>query len=274
MMDFHTAQAHMPLVLRMMEGNMESLARDAEEEPRHRAYSARYNRAFYDPQAAPPGSVAIHAMIGTITKYGGWCTRGTEDLMREMEEADQMANIAGHVIEIDSGGGEGTNLETVANHIRYNIQKPVVAWYNGYCCSAAYWIASAADEVYASEPTDVAGSIGVYMTFMDLRKYYEEKGITLHEVYADQSTEKNHDMRAARDGEYEIIKNNFLNPYAQRFIDMVREMRPGLAHEDAPMRGGIYMSQEAQKLGLIDGVMTRQQAILRVNQLADARKKV
>jgi Periplasmic serine proteases (ClpP class) len=197
MIDERTAQAAFPFVIRLMAGDDVTFNEESDRRPFAFSASSMRKAKYFDFGNAPNGSVAVFPVIGTVTKYGGWCSRGTEDLMLEMSKADEMENIAGHLIEIDSGGGEGTNLETVARFIRDEIQKPVVAWFNGTAASAAYYIACAADEIYASEETDIVGSIGVMFSMADWRTYFESKGVKIHEVYASQSDLKNKDIREA-----------------------------------------------------------------------------
>lgn len=225
---------------------------------------------YYNYNDAPPESVAVHTLIGAVVKYGGFCSSGTEDLMRQMAKADQHANIGGHVIEIDSGGGEATNIETVARYIRNEIKKPVIAWFNGTCASAAYYIAAAADEIYASEPTDIVGSIGTMISFADFRELYEKEGIKIHEIYADQSQLKNLDFQQALAGDYKRLKEHLLNPYAQTFIDTVKAFRPELLEEEA-FQGEVYMTGDAIQIGMIDGQRTFAEAITRVQELIQTR---
>lgn len=225
---------------------------------------------YYNYNDAPPGSVAVHTVIGTVVKYGGFCSMGTEDLMRQMADADAHKNIDAHLLEMDSGGGEGTNIETVARFIRNEIKKPVITWFNGISASAAYYIAVASDEIYASEETDMAGSIGTLITFADWKEFYESQGIKLHEIYADQSDLKNQDILQAIDGNYDLIKKSLLNPYAQKFIDTVKEFRPNLSAE-AAFRGQIFMAEEAISIGMIDGIKTFAEAVNRAKELAAQR---
>jgi len=268
MMDGRSARAYHPLIVNMLKGHQV----DLNEEPARRpfAYSASSMRKikYYNFGEAPEGSVAVHTLLGAVTKFGGYCTRGTEDMMMSMSKADEMKNIAAHMLEIDSGGGEATNIETVARFIRNNIKKPVVAWFNGTCASAAYYIASACDEIYASEPTDQVGSIGVLMSFMDFKPFYESQGVNVHEIYATQSELKNADFKAAREGDYEPIRERLLDAYADTFISTVSEFRPNLKDEDA-YKGKIFKSPEAITNGMIDGMKTFEQAVDRCLELSD-----
>ena len=70
--------------------------------------------------------------------------------------------VSGIVIDVDSPGG---NIARRAGGIRRVREarpaKPVVAVANHWAASAAYWLASAADELVVT-PSGEVGSIGVY----------------------------------------------------------------------------------------------------------------
>lgn len=253
-------ESYLPLALRLVQGENVSFPVESSSSFAVRAGSGRE----YELDAPPPKSVAVHSITGVITKFDQYCAPpGMETLMRQMRRAEGRENIIGHVLSIDSGGGEATNIETVARMIRQELKKPVVAHFNGYACSAAYYIAAAADEIYASEPTDIAGSIGVMITFADFRKFWEEKGVKIHEVYAEESKLKNEDIREALEENYDKLKTGLLNPYAQQFIKTVKEFRPQLQAEEA-YQGRVYTAPDAHAIGMIDGQMTFEQAVERV----------
>lgn len=266
-----TARAYLPSVLKLIQGEPVQFQEHKKRQPvAYRPGFAPITYGGYDDELAP-GTVMVYPVIGAVTKYGGWCASGTEDMMVAMRNAEKDERIAGHMIEIDSGGGEGTNLQTFARFIREELGKPVVAWFNGTAASAAYWIAAAADEIYASEDTDVVGSIGVLVSFMDFREYYENKGIKLHEVYAEQSDLKNQDWKKALNGDYDELREEFLNPYAESFINSIQKLRPELRDINA-YRGKTYMAANAPA-GMIDGMLTYDQAVARVIELSGYEEK-
>lgn len=201
--------------------------------------------------------VAIHSISGAIHK--NWYD-GTIDLMENIRRAENNECVSAHVLEIDSAGGEATNCETVANFIRNEVKKPIVAVVNGMCCSAAYYIACGCNKIYATQSTDIFGSIGIMMTFKDWSEYYKEAGITEHEVYADQSSEKNSMFKQALEGKYEALKEQLLNPAANAFIEKVKSFRK-ITDDDSVFKGTTYMSEAAQAIGLIDGIKTYAQVI-------------
>ena len=209
-----------------------------------------------------PGSVAVYPITGLITKYDQMCgPMGTVTLMDMMRKWDNDERISGHLLEIDSGGGEATNIESVARFIRHELKKPVVAWVNGTAASAAYYIAAAADGIFASQTTDIFGSIGVVLSFADVRPSLEKEGVVFHEIYAEQSDLKNLDFREALQGKYDKVRETLLNPFAAQFISTIQEFRPEITRKDV-FRGEIMTAPDALEYGLIDGIgLTKADAV-------------
>ena len=177
-----------------------------------------------------------------------------------MEMADQVkamaaSGVSAILISIDSPGGQVDGTATLADAIK-NAGVPTVAVVNdGMACSAGYWIASAADKVYATHPTSEVGSIGVYATLADFSKYYEEMGVRVEDVYAEQSTEKNNGYRDWKDGNAETFRER-LSSVASEFIDTVKANRAGKLNTKTtdPFKGAVYGAKEALAIGLIDGI--------------------
>jgi protease-4 len=206
-------------------------------------------------------NVAVYPLQDIVSKYGTWWSMGSEYLLQQMRTNDQNPDVIAHVIDINSPGGEAYYTGLFAHGIRNDITKPILTHYNGMCCSAAYYLAAATDGIYASEDTDIVGSIGTMMTIYDFKAAFEKMGIKIHEVYADQSSEKNQVSIKAKQGNYEPIKQEILNPFAEAFISSVKKYRPSMIDDDKVFAGATYTAAEAQKIGLIDGVMTLENVV-------------
>lgn len=214
-------------------------------------------------------AIALIDLQGTVTKYSQWCgPEGTIDIANKIKSADANPEIDGILLRIDSPGGMVDGTNTLATTIK-NAKKPILSYVDsGTMASAAYWIGSAAKEIWASENTDVIGSIGVMLSFVDVKGYYEKLGAKVHEIYATQSKDKNGDFAQARLGNYEPIQKNLLDKVATEFIDTMKAYRKDKIKEEA-LTGKIYMAQDALKVGLIDKIGNFDQALMRVAKLAE-----
>lgn len=110
--------------------------------------------------------VAIVDVRGPITRYAdSWSAfcgaQSVETLARDFDVALNNPNVGAILLNVDSPGGEVNGISEFADHIyAARGRKPVVAYVGGLGASAAYWIASAADEIVVSD-TAMLGSIGV-----------------------------------------------------------------------------------------------------------------
>ena len=120
-----------------------------------------------------------------------------------------------------------------------------------FAASAGYWILSACDEVWATSRTAEFGSIGVMMRFVDSQKVYEEEGYVFHEIYATPSKDKNRPFREARNGNYQLMVEEELNPIAEVFQSEMRQNR-GLPEE--VMTGKTYLAEDAISKGMVDRI--------------------
>lgn len=214
----------------------------------------------------PEGSIAVFKISGTLLKYGTMCTYGTEEIADVMMQAAAHKNIAGALLEVDSGGGAVNAVSPMVEGIRAfkNLGKPILALADA-AYSAAYWSVTECNYIMASNTISSGfGSIGVMMSFMDMKGLYEKEGRKLHTIYAPESTEKNLAFELALEGKYDMIKAEELSPLAVAFQNTVkanRGTRLKLSEDDKILKGKNYSATKALDLGLIDGIGNRSKAL-------------
>lgn len=215
-------------------------------------------------------SIVIIDIIGPVMKYGGWYSWGTvelNDLLIRMVNSDKVEGI---ILNIDSPGGQAAGTSDFAQTIRDAGRiKPVLAVVqDGYAASAAMWIASAALEIYVTQPTDQVGSIGAYKTIYDIYGYLEKQGLIVRDIYAPQSVDKNQDYKQALEGDDTLIKED-LKFLVDNFISTVktnRGQRISMTGNE-PFTGKMYNAADAKKMGLIDGIKPMSGVVKRIEQL-------
>ncbi|MBQ8436034.1 MAG: S49 family peptidase, partial [Alphaproteobacteria bacterium] len=133
--------------------------------------------------------IAVIRVSGPLFRYANLFTKicgatSYELLAQDFNKALQDINIKGILLDVDSPGGEVNGCSEIADMI-FNARgkKPIMTYASGYCCSGAYWIASACDKILASD-TAILGSIGVVSIF---EKDDENKTI---EIVSSQSPNK------------------------------------------------------------------------------------
>ena len=229
---------------------------------------------------APAGSTAIIPLKGTMLKYGTMCTYGTEEIAGAMLQAGQHRNISGIVLDVDSGGGAVDAVAPMVQaieKIRTQSKKPVVASVD-LAASAAYWAASACTRIVANNKISAeVGSIGVMMSFADIRPMYEKEGVKFHKIYAPESNWKNRPFELALEGKYEEIEQEELSPLAIAFQNAVKANRSGKLNLEVPglLNGRMFFAENAKDqalnakaVGLIDEVGSIDMAVQMVRDLA------
>ena len=196
------------------------------------------------------GSIALHPIQSIIT-FNSWWNFSTYDFMSELKAADANPAFVAHMLYIDSPGGEVFGLNEAHNTIR-SLTKPVYALVESRCCSAAYYLASAAEKIFVTSPLSTVGSIGCMVTLCDSREYWEKHGIKDIDIYATKSIRKNKTYMDALDGNVKDYIIKILDPAMGLFENNVRGSRPQV--EESVFEGDTYYANEAQQLGLIDGV--------------------
>lgn len=227
---------------------------------------------FGDLDQAPQGSTAIIPLKGTMLKYGTWCSYGTEEVAYAIRTSAVHDKINSIVLDTDSGGGSVDAVAPVVQSIEFarSIGVPVVASVD-MACSAAYWAASATDRIIADNSISATvGSIGVMMSFWDVKGYYEKLGYKLHTVYAPESDHKNLAFENALKEDYDLLKSEELSPLAVGFQNAVKANREGKLNLETPglLNGKTFYAQQALSVGLIDEIGTRERAVEYAQQLA------
>jgi signal peptide peptidase SppA len=226
----------------------------------------------YQLNDAPEDSIAVVRILSPISKTD-WCgDPGTQSLGRYISVAADNPNISSIILEIDSPGGTLSGTQTLVDTIKQAVaKKPVLAFVNeGMMASAAYWIGSAATEIYASQKTDLIGSIGVYQTMVDATKRWEDLGYKIKDVYAAQSSEKNEEYREFVEKGTTKLTENAVKIAANIFINAIKTNRGDKidVKQDDPFEGRLYYAYEAEKIGLIDGIKNFDQVVDRAYALS------
>ena len=224
------------------------------------------------------GGVGILAIEGVLAKKMNMFAEisggtSTQLLQRDFAIAMQDPEINSILLLIDSPGGEVTGTQEFCDQIfAARGQKPIVAVCEGVMASAAYWLGSAADEVYISALTAQVGSIGVLATHTDTSKAEENRGVKVTEIsagkykrvaseHAPLSTEGRADLQDKVDQIYTVFVDDIARNRGVSSEKVLSEMADGR----------LFIGQKAIDAGLVDGKRTAQQA---VQQLKNDRQQL
>lgn len=161
----------------------------------------------------------------------------------------------GILLDIDSGGGEASGLAELVNWLPQASKqagKPVWGIANTSAGSAAYWLASATDRLYAAQNSRV-GSVGVYVQHVDQSKAIEKRGLVVSFVYAGDHKLDGNPFGPLPDDVRARIQDGVDQLYGD-FVIAVASNR-GITEETVrETQAKVYGPEEAYELGLVDGV--------------------
>lgn len=182
-----------------------------------------------------------------------------EVLVPAIKEAFEDKKAKGVVLLINSPGGSPVQSSIIHDAIlKYRKQYPakkVVAVGEDMLTSGAYWIATAAPEIYCNRST-LAGSIGVIMSGfgVDIRQY-QKYGIERRVWTAGEHKDRMDSFRPMNKGDEEKVMS-VMGGIHQHFIAAVEDTRKGRIKAPASVvySGDFWAGDEAVKLGLVDGL--------------------
>lgn len=180
-----------------------------------------------------------------------------ESVTWALDEAANNPKIKAVVLEIDSSGGSPAAAEEIAAAMKA-LGKPSIAWVRESADSAAYWIASAADTVIASESSDI-GSIGVTLSYVDNAKQNVKDGLTYNQLTTGKYKDTGTPDRALTADERSLIQRD-LDIILQNFIKAVATNRHlSVTKVTALADGSTMLGRMALRNGLIDQLGTKVQ---------------
>ena len=132
------------------------------------------------------GIVSIHGALMKRPDIFARVLLGATDMDEITEaliEARDRADVQAVLLAIDSPGGTVNGTPELAALVAgISKRKYVYAFSDGQMCSAAYWIASQADAIYAT-PSARIGSIGVLLPMLDESEAFKQAGLKV-ELFA------------------------------------------------------------------------------------------
>jgi capsid assembly protease len=215
------------------------------------------------------GTVALIPVYGTIfpranlftMMSGGATVDGLRAAFREAMADDTVASV---VMEFDSPGGQVDGIEELATEIREaRGRKPIVAIANSLMASAAYYLASQADEIVAT-PSSIVGSIGVVTYHQDFSRQLEMEGVAPTIIAMPPAKAEGSPMVPLSDEARTHIEQ-MVGDYYGQFVATVAKGRGVSAETVRRDYGGgrVLTAKRAQQAGMVDRIDTLDETLRR-----------
>jgi signal peptide peptidase SppA len=205
-----------------------------------------------------PPEVAVIRLQGVIAPSAGFrATLSLAGLATILQRAFSMKGVKAVALQINSPGGSPVQSALIAARIRALASEkhvPVYAFVEDVAASGGYWLACAADEIYA-DANSIVGSIGVISSSFGLEDFITRHGIHRrvytsgeHKGMLDPFQPENPDDVARLKAMQAEIHENF------KAEVRARRGRKLKGEEGELFSGAFWTGAKAKEMGLVDGL--------------------
>jgi len=204
--------------------------------------------------------VAILPITGLIAD-----SEGTIEQLKKYAKDDSVKAI---ILRINSpGGGVGPSQEIYSEVKKLRGKKVIVASMGALAASGGYYIACAADKIFAN-PGTITGSIGVIMQFVSVKDLIEKIGLKGMVVKSGAFKDIGSPVREMKPEEQKLLQEVVENVHLQ-FVGAVSEGRKMDRNKVMKLADGrIFSGEQAKELGLVDALGNLEDAVEEAGKMA------
>lgn len=205
----------------------------------------------------PAADTAIVHVDGVIDKhisdfdmecYGGYDLADLDGALNAVAGDPTIQNV---MLVFNSPGGTVTGVpESGARIAALADTKNVFAFTEGMCCSAAYWLASQADQVFSTASADV-GSIGVYLALLDMTEAMAAEGVKVNVLKSGDYKTMGAPFKPLTNEERAMFQDE-VDRIGQMFRAAVTSKRDIAG---STMQGQSFFGSAALDVGLVDAIV-------------------
>jgi protease-4 len=203
--------------------------------------------------------VGVVEIIGAISD--------SKKAVKELEAFREASHIKAVVVRVDSpGGAVGPSQEIYDAVRRLREKKKVVASMGSTAASGGFYIAAAADKVYAN-PGTLTGSIGVIFQLPNLQGLMKWAGVEMNTVTAGKMKDVGSMFRTMTDDERQYLTRMLADVHEQ-FISAVAQGRGLKVEEVRPYADGrVFTGRQAKEWKLVDELGGLRDAVTEAGKL-------
>jgi protease-4 len=225
-----------------------------------------------EPEEPEDGTPTVAVLVARGTISGGTQPPGSiggESLGQLISQCRRDDDIRAIVLRVDSGGGSAFASEVIREELTLAREEgtKVVISMGSIAASGGYWIATAADEIWA-HPTTITGSIGIYGMVPTCQRALADLGVHTDGV---RTTSRAGGVSLTREMPEELrrIMQLSVEDGYRDFLERVATSRGMTTEEvEALAEGRVYSGVDAHGLGLVDQLGSLEDAIAAAARLA------
>jgi protease-4 len=178
---------------------------------------------------------------------------GSETISKALRQVRLDNKVKAVVLRVNSPGGSSLASDVIWREVMLTKKvKPIIVSMGDVAASGGYYIACAADSIYA-QPNTITGSIGIFAVLPNMQKFFNDKlGITFDGVKTGKYADLGDVSRPLTPEERAILQKNINNGYDD-FTKAVAEGRGKTqAYINSIGQGRVWTGEQALKIGLVD----------------------
>lgn len=204
--------------------------------------------------------VAVVPVYGILAKNASWMEQvcyGITDIngiAHAIDQAAQAKDIKTLILDLATPGGQVTGIREMGAQIRAVTQqrgKTVYAFSDERCCSAGYWLASQADEIYGT-PSATIGSIGTYLAWLDESVKMQLEGVRLEFFGAGKHKGMGLPGKPLSQEDRALLQDRVMEINGW-FTSAVTAARPKISADT--MQGQVFSGDQSVGAHLVDGLV-------------------
>ncbi|MGB4774579.1 MAG: signal peptide peptidase SppA [Daejeonella sp.] len=198
--------------------------------------------------------IAVVYAYGEIVSGEGDDDRiGSERISRAIRKARTDTKVKAVVLRINSPGGSALASDVIWREVVLTKKvKPVIVSMGDVAASGGYYIACAADSIFA-QPNTITGSIGVFGIIPNMKNFFNNKlGITFDGVKTGQFADLGSVNRPLTDAERLIIQTEVNHIYSNFTEKVAKGRNKPQSYIDSIGQGRVWSGTEALSNGLVD----------------------
>ena len=215
--------------------------------------NSQYASARPEPKAKADKIAIIYANGQIIDGEGDDSTIGSITLSKAIREARENKKVKAIVMRVNSPGGSALASEVIRREVELaKAEKPFIISMGSYAASGGYWISTEGDYIFA-DPTTLTGSIGVFGTVPNAKKFLNETvGLTFDVVKTNKNADFGSIAEPMTDYQKAMMQKYVGNTYND-FTALVARTR-GLrqSYVDSIGQGRVWAGADALEIGLVD----------------------
>ncbi len=215
------------------------------------------------------GNIAVVPINGIISTgdnsdFIGTKATPSEKIVEWIKDADKSKETKAILLEIDSPGGSPVATEEIATAVK-NANKTVVAVIREMGASGAFWVATAADYIFASKMS-LTGSIGVTGSRLEFSGLLKDYNVTYRQLSSGKYKDAGSPWKEMSIEEQQLFQI-MLDSIHSDFISAVAENRKMPVDKVKEIANGFVLTgAQAKELGLIDAIGNKEDAIKYIEQ--------